>query len=101
MLLALTACGSTEPGASAAPAALVITTASTGGIPGGLLIPQPVVQVRDASGNRVPSAAIQVTASITGAGGTLAGTTTITAMNGVATFTDLRIRHQTGGPRSA
>ena len=91
VLLALTACGSTEPGASAAPTALVITTAPASGIPGGLLTPQPVVQVRDASGNRVPSAAIQVTASITGAGGTLAGTTTITATNGVATFTDLRI----------
>ena len=89
--LALTACGSTGPGASAAPAALALVTAPTGGIPGGLLSPQPVVQVRDASGNRVPGAANQITASITGAGGTLMGTTTATATNGVASFTDLKI----------
>lgn len=90
-LLALAACGSTEPGASAAPSALVITTATTGGIPGGLLSPQPVVEFRDASGNRATGVASQVTVSLTGAGGTLSGTTTMAATNGVATFTDLRI----------
>ena len=90
-LVALSACGSTEPGASAAPAALVITTATTGGIPGGLLAPQPVVELRDASGNRASGSANQVTVSLIGAGGTLSGTTTMTAVNGVATFTDLRI----------
>ena len=91
LLVALTACGSTEPGASAAPASFALTTTPTGGIPGGLLAPQPVVQVRDAAGNRVVGGTTQVTVSLTGTGGTLAGTTTATATNGVATFTDLRI----------
>ena len=90
-LLTLTACGATEPGTSAAPTALVITTATTGGIPGGLLSPQPVVELRTASGIRASGSANQVTVSLTGSGGTISGTTTVTAVNGVATFTDLRI----------
>jgi hypothetical protein len=91
VLLTLAACGSTEVAFAGAPVALVITTTPTGGIPGGLLTPQPVVELRDASGNRAFNAANQVTVSLVGTGGSLAGTTTATSVNGVATFTDLRI----------
>ena len=91
MLLTLAACGSTEVAFAGAPVSLVITTKPTGGIPGGLLTPQPVVELRDASGNRAFGATSQITVSLVGTGGTLMGTTTATATNGVATFTDLRI----------
>ncbi|PKF49895.1 hypothetical protein AT251_15440 [Enterovibrio nigricans] len=48
---------------------------------------QPVVNLVDNSGNIVSSnAAVTVSAS---GGGTLSGTTTVNAQNGVATFSDL------------
>ncbi len=51
---------------------------------------QPVVQVRDGSGNPVPG--VGVTASLTGGGGTLEGTTTSTTdAQGFAKFGDLGI----------
>lgn len=91
VLLTLAACGVTEPTVAGAPVALVVATAPGGGIPGALLSPQPVVELRDASGNRAFGAVNQVTVSLVGTGGSLAGTTTATSVNGVATFTDLRI----------
>lgn len=91
VLLALAACGSTEVTFAGAPVSLVITTRPTGGLPGGLVAPQPVVELRDVSGNRAFGASNQVTASLVGTGGSLTGTTTATSVNGVATFTDLRI----------
>ena len=54
-----------------------------------LLSPQPIVLVRDASGSIVAGSAAAVTAALNGAGGTLSGTTTVNAVNGVATFTNL------------
>jgi len=65
---------------------LTITRQPLGGASGALLATQPVVRIEDAAGNLVPgSASITVTAS----GGTLAGTTALAAVGGVATFTDL------------
>ena len=53
---------------------------------------QPVIELRDASGARATSATGSVTASIaTGTGGTIAGTVTAPIVNGLATFTDLRV----------
>jgi hypothetical protein len=52
--------------------------------------PQPQITIQDASGNTVSSSA-DVTATISGAGGTLIGSTTATASSGVATFTGLGI----------
>src|SRR5437016_9436818 len=53
---------------------------------------QPVIQVRDASGNPVNQAGVTVTAAIATGGGTLAGTLTATTTGtGVATFTNLAI----------
>jgi hypothetical protein len=51
---------------------------------------QPQITIQDASGNTVSSSAT-VTATISGAGGTLIGATTATASSGVATFTGLGI----------
>ena len=58
------------------------------------LSPQPVVQIQDAGGNVVTSdSTTTVTAAIASnpGGGTLSGTLTVTAVSGVATFTDLAI----------
>ena len=50
------------------------------------------VAVQDAGGNLVTSASPQVTLSLANAAGaTLGGTTTVTAVNGVATFTGLSV----------
>jgi adhesin/invasin len=59
---------------------------------------QPVIQLRDASGNAVPQAGVGVTALIESGGGTLGGDNSQTTdANGRATFTDLSI---TGAPGS-
>jgi hypothetical protein len=61
---------------------------------------QPVVQLRDASGNPVSQAGVNVMAAIASGGGTLGGTATVaTNGSGVATFTNLSITG-TAGPRT-
>ena len=50
---------------------------------------QPVIQVRDAVGGLVAGNTSIVTATLTGSGGTLSGTTSVAAVNGIATFTNL------------
>src|SRR5205823_2743769 len=58
---------------------------------------QPVIQVRDASGNPVSQAGVTVTAAIATGGGTLGGTLTATTTEtGVATFTNLAITGTAG-----
>ncbi len=54
---------------------------------------QPIVRILDAGGNTVTGATNEVTVTISTnpAGGTLAGTTTVAAVDGVATFTGLSI----------
>ncbi|MBI3568688.1 MAG: hypothetical protein HY084_10875 [Gemmatimonadetes bacterium] len=65
---------------------------STSGESGVPLAVQPVVQLLDASGNVVSNGSAAVTASLTASStGTLSGTTTVNAVNGIATFTDLTI----------
>ncbi len=57
---------------------------------------QPVIELRDASGNAVPQARVDVTVAIASGGGTLGGATTrATDGGGRAAFTDLSI---TGSP---
>ncbi|MBY0490953.1 MAG: Ig-like domain-containing protein [Gemmatimonadaceae bacterium] len=73
-----------------APAQLAITTQPAGAVSGVNFTTQPVVQIRDGAGNLTASTAT-VTAAIASGTGTLSGTTTVTAVNGVATFTNLRI----------
>src|SRR5205823_346265 len=58
---------------------------------------QPVVQLRDASGNPVSQAGVTVTAAIATGGGTLGGTlTAATNGSGVASFTNLAITGAAG-----
>src|SRR5205823_1179902 len=58
---------------------------------------QPVVQLRDASGNAVSQAGVTVTAAIATGGGTLGGTlTAATNGSGVASFTNLAITGAAG-----
>jgi hypothetical protein len=72
------------------PPSLSFATPTTAGA---TLSPQPRVEVVDALGNRVTTAADSITIAI-GAnpgGGTLSGSTTVNAVNGVATFPNLSI----------
>lgn len=84
-----------------APAALSIETqpssTATNGVP---FSRQPVVQVRDARGNDVATAGVDITAQLSGGGGEVVGTThRLTNANGQATFTDLAISGAEG-PRT-
>jgi glucose/arabinose dehydrogenase len=75
------------PGAAAT---LAIRTQPAGAVSGGALATQPVVEIRDAAGNLTSSTAA-VTAAIGSVSGTLGGTTTVTAVAGLATFTNLSL----------
>lgn len=79
---------------SLAASTLAISTQPTGGATSGSALPtQPIVRILDANSNTVTAdTTTTVTASIvSGAGGTLGGTTTVTVVNGVATFSDLTL----------
>jgi len=73
--------------------ALRMVTQPVGGDSGAILAQQPIVEIVDAQGNRVTdNSTAEVRASLaSGADGILSGTATITAVNGVATFTDLAL----------
>ena len=68
---------------------LATTTSAAGSVSGVAFTTQPVVTIQDASSNTVTNSTATVTASISS--GTLIGTTTATAVNGVATFSNLGI----------
>lgn len=69
---------------------LGITTAANGAISGSAFTTQPVVAVQDEGGNTVTSSTLAVTATAS-SGATVVGTSTVNAVNGVATFTNLGI----------
>ena len=77
-------------------AAAAITTQPTGAASGSVLATQPVIRIVDAAGNTVTSSTVSVVASIASGGGTLSGTTSVAAVNGVATFTNLVITGTSG-----
>ena len=77
-------------------ATLALRMQPVGAASGAPLAMQPIVEVRDAAGNVVTSAAAAITASIATGGGTLTGTTTIDAIAGIATFTNLVITGASG-----
>ena len=80
-----------------APTTLALARSSVGPVSGVLFTTQPQIQIRDSFGNLVTNSSAEVTVSIaSGTGGTLGGSTTITAVNGVATFTDLSISGTAG-----
>ena len=66
---------------------VVVTTAPVAGASGSALTTQPVVQIRDANGQRVLDSTATVT--VTAASGTLTGETEINAYKGLVAFTDL------------
>jgi hypothetical protein len=70
---------------------LRLTTQPTTGVTGQVLAIQPQIAISDASNTVVPSSTASVTAAISGGIAILGGTTTVSAVNGIATFTDLRI----------
>ncbi len=70
---------------------LAIVTQPSGAVSGVPFATQPVIEVRDANGDRVITAADAITVSKTSPSGTLVGTQTVSAVNGVATFTNLQL----------
>jgi hypothetical protein len=69
----------------------LMTTQPSGAVSGAAFTTQPVVRVTDVDGNTNTSFTGNVVASIASGTGTLGGTTTVAAVSGVATFTDLGI----------
>ena len=70
---------------------ILVVTQPAGAVSGSPLTVQPVVQFRTATGAIATSYTAPVTAALVGAGGTLQGTSTVNAVSGSATFTDLRV----------
>ncbi len=82
------------------PTALTVRTQPAGAAAGEPLSTQPVLEVHDARGNVVTNDnATVATATIASGGGSLLGTLSVTAIAGIATFTDLAI-NGTVGPRT-
>ncbi|MGH7582966.1 MAG: beta strand repeat-containing protein [Gemmatimonadales bacterium] len=76
---------------------MVVTQPAVLAASGVAFVPQPSVQVQDAAGNAVSLAGVTVTAAIGFGGGTLGGATnSVTAGNGLATFTGLFITGAVG-----
>ncbi len=73
------------------PTQLGVATQPGGAESGVAFTTQPVVEVRDASNKLVAGASAAVTASIASGTGALSGTTTVNTVNGVASFTNLKI----------
>jgi hypothetical protein len=84
--------------AAGAASKLTITTQPSASAQNTVVFPQqPVVQLRDGSGNAVAQANVTVTASIaSGTTGSLSNATAKTDANGVATFSGLSLTGQTG-----
>jgi hypothetical protein len=75
-----------------APTQLALTTPPVGGLSGAPLPTQPVVTIQDAQGNTVTDSTAAVAVAIqSGSGGSLSGATTVSAVNGVATFNGLTL----------
>ncbi len=96
----LTPVDSTTFSVAVGPAAkLAIQTQPAGAVDDEPLITQPVILVQDAGGNTVTTDTSTVTVSIqtNPAGGTVSGTVTAVAVNGVASFTGLVVEVAGGG----
>ena len=77
-------------------ATVAIFTQPIGGANVSVLSTQPVVRVVDGSGNAITGFTSNVVAAIASGTGTLSGTTTVAAVAGVATFTNLVITGTAG-----
>ncbi|MGQ0639186.1 MAG: Ig-like domain-containing protein [Gemmatimonadaceae bacterium] len=78
------------------PAQARVTTQPVGGAVGTALLTQPVVELRDVSGNVATGSSAAVTAAISFGGGAVSGTTTVNASAGVATFNNLVVTGAVG-----
>ncbi len=81
-------------GAGAATAVVLTTQPSSSVVNGSVLVQQPVLRLRDAAGNNVSQAGVNVTAALTGSpvGVALGGTATVaTNASGIATFGGLSL----------
>src|SRR5574341_758746 len=74
-----------------APHHLTFTTQPGGATGGAPFATQPVVEVLDAGGNRAAGYAITIALGANPGGAALAGTRTVTSVDGLASFTDLSI----------
>ena len=106
LVAGLVGCGGDENGGPAGPdggtpAQLAFTVQASDVTAGGAITPAPQVAIRDASGNLVTSATNAVTVELASnpGGATLLGTTTVNAVNGVATFNDLSVEEVGSGLR--
>jgi hypothetical protein len=83
-----------------APAAIAVITEPAGAVANAYFLTQPVVEIRDGFGNRLPTATDPVSVSLIHGDGVLAsgsGMFTVNAVDGRATFSGLHVR----GPRVA
>ena len=79
-----------------APSALAVRAQPGGSAVGALLTTQPVIEIRDKAGNLVTTATNAVTVAIAAGGGSISGATTVAAVAGAATFTDLAVAGAAG-----
>lgn len=73
------------------PTQLVVRTQPAGARVAVPFTTQPVVDIRDAAGNVVSSSTLSVSVALASGGGTLSGTSTVTAASGTATFAGLTL----------
>jgi hypothetical protein len=72
-----------------------LSTNAAGSVSGSAFTTQPVITIKDAFGNTVTNSSASVTMTVSG-NGTTVGTTTVNAVNGIATFTDVGISGTAG-----
>lgn len=72
-------------------AKLAFSTQPSGGTAGTVWATQPVIEVQDASGNFINTATNSITLTLTTGSGTLAGTQTLSAVAGLASFSNLSL----------
>ena len=98
----VTGCGGKEPSGPPpppVPTQLAFTAQPSQAFPDSLIAPAIKVEVRGASGTRIPGATNTVTIALGGnpGGATLGGTTSVAAVDGVATFADLHLNQRGRG----
>ena len=85
--------GNVQVSGSGSATEMVITTEPVGGASGEVLATQPVIRLRDSAGNTAitDSSSVVTVTLASGSGGSLGGTLTATAVNGVVTFADVSL----------
>lgn len=73
------------------PTTIVITRQPVGDVSGIVLSPQPIVKIVNDNGTTVPTFTGAIAVAILAGAGSLAGTTSLAAVAGIATFTNLNI----------